>query len=195
MVTPELTGLREQYLYPSVPTCCRYIKQFHAAGHAKPKYATGNCMAEHQVLRQHLVQLALYRIVHPEGTIAEACAFLPNMDPTTAPFPPSKIVRAEHIFDFLRKALSTTCERAYWQTYLHKRDMFWLWNYPFRRADINTSDMIDMDECSSRLRIAICHLVRVYLGNVVILRGHTPREEAQPHDGNQCQSKHNMEWH
>ncbi len=103
-------------------------------------------MAEHQVLGQHLVWLVLYRLVHPEGTIAEACAFLSNIDPKIAPFPPSNIVRAEHILDLWRKASSTTCERAYWQMNLHKRDMFWLWNYPFGRTDINTSDIIDMDE-------------------------------------------------
>ncbi len=108
-------------------------------------------MAERQVLGQHLVWLALYRIVHPEGTIAEACAFLSNMDPTIASFSPSEIVRAQHILDLRRKALSTTCERAYWQTNLHKRDMFWLWNYHFGRADINMSDMIDMDECGLKI--------------------------------------------
>ncbi len=75
-------------------------------------------MAEHHVLGQHLVWLALYRIVHPEGTIAEVCAFLLNMDPIIAPFPPSEIVRTEHILDLPRKALSTTCDRAYWQTNL-----------------------------------------------------------------------------
>jgi len=59
----------------------------------------GNRMAERKVLGQHLVQLALYRIVHPEGTIAEARAFLSNMDPTGAPFCPSEIARVEHILD------------------------------------------------------------------------------------------------
>ncbi len=103
-------------------------------------------MAERQVLGQHLVQLALYQIMHPEGTIAEACAFLSNMDPTVAPFCPSKIVRAEHILDLRRKASSTTCKRAYWQINQHKREMFWTWNYPFGRADVDTSNMIDMDE-------------------------------------------------
>jgi hypothetical protein len=93
-------------------------------------------MAERQVLGQHLVRLALFRIVHPEGTIAEARAFLLNMDPTIAPFNPSNIVRAEHLLDLRRKASSTTCERAYWQINLHKRDMFWLWNYPFGRANV-----------------------------------------------------------
>ena len=43
-------------------------------------------MADRQVLGQQLVRLALYRIVHPEGTIAEAHTFLLNMDLTIAPF-------------------------------------------------------------------------------------------------------------
>ena len=89
--------------------------------------------------------------MHPEGTIAEAHAFLSNMDPTVAPFCPSEIVRAEHILDLRRKASSTTCERAYWQINQHKREMFWTWNYPFGRADVDTSDMIDMDECGLKI--------------------------------------------
>ena len=91
-VTPELTALRQQYKYPSVWTCQWYIRQFNASGHARPKYATtGNGMDDRQVLGQHLVRLALYRIVHPEGTIAEARAFLLNMDPTIAPFAPKAL--------------------------------------------------------------------------------------------------------
>ncbi len=108
-------------------------------------------MAERQVLGQHLVWLALYRIVHPEGTVAEAHAFLSNMDLTIAPFSTSEIVRAEHILDLRRKASSTTCERGYWQMNLHKRGMFWLWNYPFGGVNINTSDMKDMDECGLKI--------------------------------------------
>jgi hypothetical protein len=113
--------------------------------------------------------LALFRIVHPEGTIVEARAFLLNIYPTIAPFSPQNIVRAEHLLDLRRKASSTTCERAYWQINLHKRDMFWLWNYPFGRVDVATSDMIDMDECGLKIR----HLESVYRGNVVILSGLT----------------------
>ena len=61
-------------------------------------------MSELQVLGQHLVRLALYRIVHPEATIADARAILSNMDPIVAPFCPSEIVRAEHILGLRRKA-------------------------------------------------------------------------------------------
>jgi hypothetical protein len=135
-VTPELTALCQQYKYPSVWTCRRYIRQFNGSGHARPKYATGNHMADCQVLGQHLVWLALYQIVHPEGTIAEAQAFLSNMDPAIAPFCPQSIVKAEYLLDLRRKASSTTRERVYWQINLHKRDMFWLWNYPFGRANV-----------------------------------------------------------
>jgi len=39
-VTPELTALHQQYKYPSVWTCRRYIRQIDDSGHAQPKYAT-----------------------------------------------------------------------------------------------------------------------------------------------------------
>jgi hypothetical protein len=29
--------------------------------------------------------------------------------------------------------------------------MFWTWNHPFGRLDVNTSDMIDMDKCSLKI--------------------------------------------
>ena len=29
--------------------------------------------------------------------------------------------------------------------------MFWLWNYPVGRADVATSDVIDMDECGLKI--------------------------------------------
>jgi len=151
LVSPDLDELRQEYQYPSLWLCWRYIRKFIQEGHARPKHETGNHMAERQVLGQHLVRLALYRVVHPEGTITEARAFLSNMDPTIAPFNPKEICRAEHLLGLRKKAASTTCVRAYWAINLHKRDMFWTWNYPFGRADVNTSDMIDMDECGLKI--------------------------------------------
>jgi hypothetical protein len=151
MVTPGLTTLREHYLYLSVPTCRRYIKWFYALGHARPQYATRNHVAERQVLGQHLVWLALYRIMHPEETIAEACAFLSNMDPTIAPFPPSKIVG---LSTFLicegRRCLPPVRELTGKQTYIEGA-CFGCGIILFGRVDINTSDMIDMDKCSLKI--------------------------------------------
>ena len=81
IVTPEIMALCQQYQYPSEWMCRWYIRQFNASSHARPKYVTGNHMADPQVLGQYLVRLALYPIVHPESTIAESRAFLLNMDP------------------------------------------------------------------------------------------------------------------
>ncbi len=104
--------------------------------------------------------------MHPEGTIAEAHAFLLNVDLTIAPSPPFSIVEAEHLLDLRRKAPSTTCERAYWQINLCKRDMFWLWNYPFGRADVNTLDMIDMNECGLKIETSNPSFGKCVLGTL-----------------------------
>lgn len=107
----------------------RYIKQYHELGHWKNKIATGNHEAEREVMGQPLVRLALYRLVHPEAPISHVQAFLFNMDPTVPPYYTAAIHRAEMLLDLWRKKSSTTCERAYWPINLHKRDMFWDWDY------------------------------------------------------------------
>ena len=122
LVSPDLDELRQEYQFPCLRSCRRYIRKFVQAGHARPKHETGNRMAKRQVLGQHLVRLALYRVVHPEGTITEARAFLSNMDPTIAPFNPKEICRAEHLLGLRKKAASTTFVRAYWAINLHKKE-------------------------------------------------------------------------
>ena len=77
IVTPEIMALCQQYQYPSEWTCRRYIRQFNASGHARPKYATGNHMANRQVLGQHLVRLALL----PRG---ESLNYKPQLTKTRA---------------------------------------------------------------------------------------------------------------
>lgn len=149
--TPELQQLRAVYAFPSMVSCERWIKQYHALGHWNPKEPTGNHEAERQVLGQPLVRLALYRLVHPETSVAHVQAFLFNMDPTVPPYTPQAIIRAEKLLDLCRKASSTTCERAYWPINLHKRNMFWDWDYPFGRANVSTRDMIDLDESGMKI--------------------------------------------
>jgi hypothetical protein len=89
-------------------------------------------MADCQVLGQHLVRSALYPIVHPEGTIAEAHAFLLNTDPTIAPFCPQSIVRAEHLLDLQisqpvplmkdeTKTLTSNMPSMNWKTFIADR--------------------------------------------------------------------------
>ncbi len=149
--SPDLDALRAVYAYPSLQTCMRYIKQYHELGHWDNKIATGNHQAEREVLGQPLVRLALYRLVHPEAPISHVQAFLFNMDPTAPPYYTASIHRAEKLLDLRRKKSSTTCERAYWPINLHKRDMFWDWDYPFGRANVHTRDMIDVDESGMKI--------------------------------------------
>ena len=132
-------------------SCLRWIEQYRALGHYRPKTATGNHEATREVLGQALVRLALYRVVHPEAPMSHVRAFLFNMNPTMAPFCPAAIVRAEQLLDLRMKRSSTTCERAYWQLNLHKRDMFWDWTYPNGRVDVSTRDMIDMDQAGMKI--------------------------------------------
>ena len=132
-------------------SCLQWIEQYRALGHYRPKTATGNHEATREVLGHALVQLALYWVVHPEAPMSRVRAFLFNMNPTMAPFCPAVIVRAEQLLDLRMKRSSTTCERAYWQLNLHKRDMFWDWTYPNGRVDVSTRDMIDMDQAGMKI--------------------------------------------
>ena len=149
--SPELRELRQVYAYPCYQTCLSWINQYIQLGHCRAKEPTGNHQANREVLGDALVRLALYRVIHPEAPIAHARAFLFNMDGAAPPYCPQAIIRAEHLLNLRRKASSTTCERAYWPINLHKRDMFWDWNYPFGRADISTRDMIDVDESGIKI--------------------------------------------
>lgn len=151
LVSPELDALRAVHAYPHIDTCMRYIRQFHDHGHTRRKKATGNHPAEREILGQPLVRLALFRCVHPEGTIDHARAYLYNCDPSVLPYSPSQLCRADHLLDLRRKAASTTCERAFWDINLRKRHRFWTMNYPFGRANIRTCDMIDMDEAGFKI--------------------------------------------
>lgn len=150
--TPELNALRQLKKYPCLRSCRRYINKFNTFGHARALERSGNHEAERQVVGEHLVRLAMYRVAHPEAPISHVQAFLYNMDPLAGlPFFPQAIIRAEQLLGLRRKASSTTCERAYWPINLHKRDMFWDWGYPFGRADVSTRDMIDMDEAGFKI--------------------------------------------
>ena len=120
-------------------------------GHVQPKQATGNHEAERKVQGEALPRLALYRRLFPQSTIDHVRAWLFNMDPTIPPYSKSAIVEAEHFLGLRNKRSSTTCERAFWPVNLHKRELYWTANYPLGRADVNTRDMIDIDECGMKI--------------------------------------------
>ena len=151
--TPELDTLRAMNppAFPSMQTCLNWIDREREYGHYRPMHATGNHESEREIMGEDLVRLAIYRVVHPEAQIDAARAFLFNMDPTTAPYSRTAVVRAEKLLNLTMKKSSTTCERAHWQVNLHKREQFWNANYPFGRANIRTKDMIDMDEAGFKI--------------------------------------------
>ena len=151
LVTPELEELRDIYKFPAYITCHRWIERHRMYGHHLHKLATGNHEAEREVLGQAIVNLAMYRVVHPEAPISHARAFLFNADPTIAPFCPSAVVRAEQLLGLRMKASSTTCERTYWPRNMHKRAMFWTFDYPSGHANVSTRDMIDMDQAGMNI--------------------------------------------
>jgi len=155
--TPELEALREVYAYPCLQTCLNWIEQFRQLGHWRPKRANGNHEPFREIRGQALVRLALFRVAHPEAPISHLRAFLFNMDPTIAPYSPSAVVRAEKLLGLRTKAASTTCERAYWAINMHKRAMFWDWNYPHGRANVRTRDMIDMDQAGMKIEATNPH--------------------------------------
>jgi len=124
---------------------------FEQYGHVQPMIATGNHEADREIRGQPLVRLALYRCVYPKATVDQIRAFLYNMDPLERPYSRSQIHRAEDLLDLRTKAASSTCERAYLPANLQKRHMFWYDNYPFGRANIRTSDMIDMDQAGFKI--------------------------------------------
>ena len=149
--TPEIRRMREMHDFPSMQTCKRIVEQYRTLGHWLPKRPTGNHDAEREVLGEDLVLLSLYRLVHPEATVAHIQAFLFNMNPTQVPYFPIKIMCAESLLGLWRKVSSTTCKRAHWPSNLHKRDCFWRKNYPLGRADVLTKDMIDMDQAGMKI--------------------------------------------
>ena len=73
--SPELNFLRNQNppAYPSLRTCERWINRYHRHGHFRPMRATDNHEAFRDIGGQSLVNLALFRLVHPEATISRTC--------------------------------------------------------------------------------------------------------------------------
>jgi hypothetical protein len=105
---------------------------------------TGNHEAKRTVRGLSLVYLAA-------ASIDEARAYLHNMDPAGVPFRPAAVVEAEHLLGLRRQASSTTCQRAFLPLNRYKRHVFWNHNYPLGRADVQTQDMIDVDEAGFKI--------------------------------------------
>ena len=149
--TNELNAIRAVYAYLSLSSCARYISKFNNLGHFRSMLKMGNHEAERAVRGQSLVYLAMFRLVNPAASINEVRAYLHNMDPAGVPFRPAAVVHAEHLLGLRRKVSSTTCQRAFLPLNMYKRHVFWNQNNPLGWADVQTQDMIDVDEAGFKI--------------------------------------------
>ena len=149
--TPAQNTLRQAHKFPHMSTCRRWIQIFQSEGHVLPKRHSGNRRSEREIQGIDLVQLSLFRLVHPKAYIDEVRAYIHNRNPANMPYSRSQICRAEvKLGLWMKVASSTSCE-AYRPANLHKRDSYWREPYPAGVNDQATANMIDIDEALFKL--------------------------------------------
>ena len=146
----QLALLRAARRAPSKRTLRRWRRRWLTYGDVRAFRRTGNSRAT--VLRgQDLLSLAYFRVIFPKATQAEMNVLLFGAqigrgEPWPRFFSASQITKAEDRLGLSRKRGSTTAYQALLPINLIRRDLFWNRNYPIGRADINSEDMIDLDE-------------------------------------------------
>lgn len=139
--------LRQQKKFPSMSSCRRYIHQYHGEGNTLAMRHTGNKFSVREIQGDDLFHLALYRIAFPKALGVEVRAFIFNRNPDLEyAHSPSQLYRAEMRIGLTMKMGSSTSKEAYKPINLLKREDYWFSNYPFGIADIDTEDIIDLDE-------------------------------------------------
>ena len=144
-------ALRDQWKFPALITCQRWIDTFYETGDICPKRATGNNYSEREILGEPLEKLALFRVVFPKATIAECRAYLFNLDPAVNPYSHSQLHRAEVLLGLRWKAASTTADMAYAPVNLRKRNYYRTQPPPLGMAGVALADIIDIDEAGFKL--------------------------------------------
>ena len=149
--TPEIEEMRAEKKFPCLATCNNWIYRYIEEGHWNPRRHTGNLFAEREILGRPLEQLALFWVVHPKGTYAEARAHLFNIDPSVDPYSDSQVHRAKVLLDLRRKRASTTAEQAYTLRNLTLRHSYWNDPPPAGMVGVDVEDLIDIDETGFKL--------------------------------------------
>jgi len=149
--TPELNDLCEEKKFPHMLTCTGWIALYDSKGHVLPKRHSGNRISEREVNGVDLVNLAIFRLVHPKAYIDEVRAYVHNRNPVNPPYSRSQICRAEERLGIGLKVASTTSNEAYRPANLQKRNAYWGTAYPAGVNDQDTSCMIDIDKAGFKL--------------------------------------------
>ena len=161
LTTARLAQLRHQKKFPSMSTCRRWVRKWQQVGHVLPKRPTGNDYATREIEGNDLINLALFRLIHPKAYIDEVRAFLHNRAPGNPPYSKSQIHRAEEKLGLSRKVASTTSDLAYLPITIFKRRNYWTWSYPHGIAGEDIEDMIDLDEMNVKLEYQNCNRGKV----------------------------------
>ena len=152
LASEEIEILRQQKKFPCMSTCRRYIRQWHNEGNILAKLHTGNKFAIPEIHGNDLFNLVLYRIAFPKAIGVEVRAFIKNRNPNLEKeHSPSQLCRAEKRLGISMKVGSTTSKEAYKPINLLKREDYWFRNYPFGIANVDTEDIIDIDEAQFKL--------------------------------------------
>ena len=80
--TAEINAMRADKKFPCLSTCNNWITQYVNEGNTFTKRHTGNKFADRKILGKPLERFALFWVVMPKATYAEARAYLHNTDPT-----------------------------------------------------------------------------------------------------------------
>ena len=102
-------------------TCTGWIALYDSEGRVLPKRHSGNRISEREVNGVDLVNLAIFRLVHPKAYIDEVRAYVHNRNPVNPPYSRSQICRAEERLGIGLKVASTTSNEAYRPANLRER--------------------------------------------------------------------------
>jgi hypothetical protein len=150
--SPHIIAQQEAHTFPSTRTIQRWTQREQQLGHFLPFRATGNRRGQREIRHQDLVELSLYRKVHPKAFGYEVAAHLFNRNLANGhPHSDSQICRAENLLKLRLKKGSTTSYKAYLPRNLNLRDMYFTCPYPLGIADVNIADLIDLDEMGLKL--------------------------------------------
>lgn len=137
--------------WPGTKTVTRWARRMRNHGHVRAFVKQGNARAT--VLRGEAVFcLAMWKRMFPRSNLHETNAFLWNSSPDPPGqrrlYSPSQISEAEDRLGLSMKVSSTTARQALLPINIQKRWNFWNLPYPLGIADINTADLIDLDEAA-----------------------------------------------
>jgi hypothetical protein len=140
-------ALQQQRLWPSKRTLRRWVHRRQTHGHARRYRRTGNRRAQ-VLVGNHLINLALFRVLWPRGTHHEANIWLHHANGGIRFYQPSQISKAEDALGLSIKRASTTARQALHPINQQLRFNYWNLPAPFGIANVPRERLLDTDEAA-----------------------------------------------